>query len=333
MVYGLCLLASVLFAVYLPTVDRTLHHNIPTEITCADIPSSDVIIPPSELILFDGTNSFRCVYILPTTFVMGKGAAGEAKGMAGNIYNAMRAGSHSQHYEGPKPSVTLTRGYYVYETKISNKLYLEFLRETKATPENRWWFQDTFLSIQFDQDSGLYTCVKPEHIDAAVEGATYQGAVQFCAWLGKRSGRSVRLPTEAEWELAARGTEGRRYPWGNAENPGGPVNDYDELPKVHLRRATVKKHPLNATPENIFDMCCGVEWCADYYAELYPDGTLTDPLGPATGESRVLRGGRKNVLHRVSGNISSPIVQSVCNSFRFVVDTGPVGDLPRSIEK
>jgi sulfatase modifying factor 1 len=116
-------------------------------------------------------------------------------------------------------------------------------------------------------------------------------AVKYCDWLSSVTGRHYRLPTEAEWERAARGgREGEVYPWG------------DEPPQAHaeyLRRWSGEvRGPLpvgEGTPNEfgICDLCENVhEWCADWFqADYYAVSPERNPPGPATGTRRASRGG------------------------------------------
>jgi formylglycine-generating enzyme len=112
-------------------------------------------------------------------------------------------------------------------------------------------------------------------------------ALAYCAWLGKETGQEVRLPSEAEWEKAARGgLVGARYPWGN-EELGGRAN---YLPDVKLKpsRGTEPVGKYAANGYSLFDMSGNAwEWVADVYAP-YPGGKF--PEGAPT-DNRLVRGG------------------------------------------
>jgi formylglycine-generating enzyme required for sulfatase activity len=120
----------------------------------------------------------------------------------------------------------------------------------------------------------------------------YDDAVAYCEWLGEMLGRAVRLPTEAEWEKAARGgADGLRYPWGN-EIDGSHCNFLNDAASKRQRGT----RPAGTYPPNAFglyDVCGNVwEWVSDWYSpDYYAWGDTRDPRGPDSGTMRIVRGG------------------------------------------
>lgn len=121
----------------------------------------------------------------------------------------------------------------------------------------------------------------------------WRDAAKFCQWVGEVSGVKVRLSTEAEWEKAARGTDGRIYPWGN-DAPNVERCDFNN--KIKDTTPAGKYSPNGDSPYGCADMAGNVwEWCADWYDEKYYVKSPTkNPTGPANGQYRVLRGGTWN---------------------------------------
>jgi len=182
-----------------------------------------------------------------------------------------------------RPEHTVTLGsYYVDQYEVTLSLYRKFLESTKQESPSTW-------------DDEAATTVG----DRPATGMKWESASAYCKWAGKR------LPTEAEWEKAARGTDGRRYPWGDMQpfvdianyNRGMWVNEAITLVAVTsgLEGMSVR-HGLKEggkSPFGLFHMAGNAaEWVADWYGrDYYQKSPDQNPVGPSTGEKRVIRGG------------------------------------------
>lgn len=154
-------------------------------------------------------------------------------------------------------------------------------------------------------------------------------AIKFCEWLSARERRKYRLPTEAEWEFAARGQDGRRYPWGNYEGRGDLANFADkntvfawsdrEINDGYPESSPVGSFPIGASPFGLEDMAGNVwEWCSDYY-ENYRGVHKVNPRGPTNGAKRVYRGGSwKSRFHSLRTTARGSNIPSYsCNDLGF----------------
>ncbi|MBI1739648.1 MAG: SUMF1/EgtB/PvdO family nonheme iron enzyme [Acidobacteriales bacterium] len=154
--------------------------------------------------------------------------------------------------------------------QVTNTGYSLFLRDTRDLPPPFW------------NDPNF------NHLEQPVVGVSWHEAVRYCEWLSARTNRHLRLPTEAEWERAARGgREGTLFPWGN--NPPQSLDGY------HDRWKTGPEPVGRAEPSGygLYNMCDNVhEWCADWYAPgYYAISPERNPRGPETGDRRASRGG------------------------------------------
>jgi formylglycine-generating enzyme required for sulfatase activity len=140
----------------------------------------------------------------------------------------------------------------------------------------------------------------PAYADYPVVMLDADEAAAYCRWAGRR------LPSEAEWEKAARGTDGRLYPWGNAQ-PDCTLTNYFYCSK---KTAEVTAFAAGASPYGVLNMTGNVwEWTADWYAaDYYAQSPERNPTGPATGTFHTLRGGGFATLAanlRLTGRVGS----------------------------
>jgi formylglycine-generating enzyme required for sulfatase activity len=137
----------------------------------------------------------------------------------------------------------------------------------------------TYSTIALSED-GKYVPRK-NAVKAPANQVTWKGAVLFCQWLSAETGRKYRLPAEAEWELAARGKELRKWPWGD-EQPSekyGERYDADKLHRLTWTTTPVGSHPANATPDGVHDLLGYIigEWCANKYVAHPTAEQVTKP--------------------------------------------------------
>ena len=167
--------------------------------------------------------------------------------------------------EKPERLVTL-KAYFIDKYPVTNAQYKKFCEAThRAYPLDRPVFPNYFLE-------------RPSH---PVVNVSYEDAQVYGRWAGKR------LPTEAEWERAARGSDGRLYPWGG---------EWDEKKcKTYWfgldGPTAVGSYPEGASPYGAMDMAGNVEqWCSDWYAgDYYAKGPRIEPQGPPEGTERVTK--------------------------------------------
>lgn len=171
-------------------------------------------------------------------------------------------GSKHQANERPPHEVVLD-GYWIARTPVTNKQFHRFVEATRHEASGDW-----------------KSCTRTWGMDAPVANVSWNDAMAYCAWAG------LRLPTEDEWEYAARGTDGRNYPWGNKWNPNFCRNDTESEARGAV---SVGSYAEGASPFGCLDMAGNVwEWTASWY-DRYPGNRMRDKN---MGQShRVLRGG------------------------------------------
>ena len=252
--------------------------------------------------------------------------------------------------EGPVHTVELT-GFHLDATTVTNVEFATFVKATGHVttaeadgvsavfhlayrgdgsdvvgrpPTTPWWLAVRGASWRRPEGAGSDMADRPHH---PVVHVSHDDARAYADWAGKR------LPTEAEWEAAARGgLESARFPWGDELLPRGRwrcnifQGDFpatNTLDDGWLTTAPGKTYAPNGY--GLYQMAGNVwEWCADWFAaDYYAEAVLQDPSGPAEGTARVMRGGsflcHDSYCHRyrVSARSSSPPDSSASNlSFR-----------------
>jgi formylglycine-generating enzyme required for sulfatase activity len=175
-----------------------------------------------------------------------------------------------QDTEAPRHRVWVDR-FSLGKFPVTNRAYKIFVEQTRA-PAPPFWSEAIFSDP-----------------DQPVVGVTWYDATAFCQWLSRRTGSIVRLPTEAEWERAARGRrDSSLYPWGNEPPWERPYQGYNP------RTGGPERVGVNESNDfGLYDMSEGVhEWCSDYYdRHYYRTSPEKNPQGPTSGERRASRGG------------------------------------------
>jgi len=206
----------------------------------------------------------------------------------------------NEGFDAPERNVSVS-GYWIYQTKVTNRMYAQCVAVGSCTAPT--------------QEIGGPVYSNPEYANHPVVGVTWDQAQAYCSWA------QGRLPTEAEWEKAARGDDGSLYPWGNDE----PACDLLNFTYCTGHTSEVNAYQDGTSPYGIFDMAGNVfEWVNDWYGEAYyGEAPLTDPTGPEAGEYRVIRGSSfetdPNQVESAIRHYGAPIYHSRDLGFRCAV--------------
>jgi formylglycine-generating enzyme required for sulfatase activity len=257
----------------------TVTHAPPTETAQADgslksTPSNDPYKTWTR-----GLDGMVMVYVPGGTFQMGStdDEVSEALVRCRESYRYCNLDFYGQ--EAPQHSVALD-GYWIDRTEVTQGQYLRCVEAGACQAPSAC-------------EDGERATEDSSSEDHPVVCVGWQDAQTYCEWAG------ARLPTEAEWEYAARGPDGNLYPWGG--EPGGARQNYcddtctdawadEAVDDGYPKTSPVYRYPEGASWCGALDMAGNVyEWVADWLGP-YPSGSLTNPTGPSSGYERVLRG-------------------------------------------
>ena len=205
--------------------------------------------------------------------------------------------------------------YWIDQSEVTNRMY-------RACVSDGGCSQPAETNSATHQ--GYYT--GPQYDDYPVVHVNWNQAQEYCTWAGRW------LPTEAEWEKAARGPEGYLYPWGNQKPNSDKMNFADKnFNESHADKtvddsyadvAPVGSYPQGASVYGVFDLVGNVwEWVADLYgAQYYREAPAENPTGPSSGLEHVIRGGAydNNITkaNAVNRGYANPIVTGNDLGFR-----------------
>lgn len=212
--------------------------------------------------------------------------------------------SQAKADEKPQHLVNLD-AFWIDKTEVTNSMFSKFVSEsnyvTDAEKQGTSWI---FTGPEWENINNV-DWLHPQGQNSNIDGlenhpvvhVSWNDAVAYCLWAGRN------LPSEAEWEKAARGTDGRIYPWGNKE----PTSELTNLADINLPAkwadsslndnykftSPVGNYPSGVSPYGALDMAGNVwEWVNDWYDKnYYTQGIDTNPEGPSSGKVRVQRGG------------------------------------------
>ncbi len=255
-----------------PSVEIPIADNSVLDITTPTPTEIPYIIPSPIDSMISPNDGVELVYIPEGEFIMGS-----------NSDEPYWWGA-----ESPKHRVFLD-AFWIYRAEVTNALYRTCV-EAKACPSptnnSSRTITDYFLNTKYDNYPVIYV--------------TYEGALSYCVWAG------AYLPTEAQWEKAARGTDGRLFPWGddavqayhanfcdsNCPNPSSVEVMWD-LNDGYRDTAPVGSYPRGSSPFGAWDMAGNVtEWVSDWYAtSYYSVSPYENPIGPLNGTKHPIRGG------------------------------------------
>jgi formylglycine-generating enzyme required for sulfatase activity len=203
----------------------------------------------------------------------------------------IRGSNDMEEQEKPEQHIFLD-GFMIGKYPVTNQEYKSFISDNGYHKEEFWTHEGWLWRMKENiSEPRFWRDRKWNGPNFPVVGIGWYEAVAYANWLSSVSGENYRLPSEAEWEKAARGTDGKRFPWGNDFDFN---KDLCNSKLLNLRKTTpVGIFPRDKSIFGCFDMAGNVhEWCADWYdKDYYKIYPLENPVGPSNGSDRVFRGG------------------------------------------
>ena len=198
-------------------------------------------------------------------------------------------------HESPQHEVNLP-AYRIGKYPVTNEQYAEFVKQAKhPAPQKTGWFGKS---------------PPRDKLDHPVVGVTWHDALAYCRWLSEKTGRSYRLPSEAEWEKAARGTDGRIYPWGN---------EWDASRCNHSSSQTtpVTAYSSGSSPSECYDMVGNVwEWTKTLWGSDWKNAEFSYPYRADDGRENLEADATVHRLFR-GGSFADELAQLRCNARRW----------------
>ncbi len=251
------------------------------------------------------------------------------------LMGAANSDSQAGNEERPQRTIYLD-AYWVDQTEVTNDMFAKFVKEAsyRTTAEQRGKSQ-TWAGQNWTPTIGA-NWMHPDGPGSTINGkgsypvsqVSWFDAQAYCSWAGRR------LPTEAEWEKAARGTDGNLYPWGNQAPDASLANFADQsfvgnwgdktVNDGYAFAAPVGSYPAGASSYGALDMAGNLwEWVTNWYSESYqakmPD---SNPPGPKSGDEKMIRGGgwgsKPQYVRTTNKDGDSDYVGSTGNGFRCV---------------
>lgn len=236
------------------------------------LPSATITLTPTAIFTSTFTPTYTPWLAAGATQVSGKDGMVMVYVPAGDFSMGFNDGGTN---EKPAHTVTLD-AYWIDRTEVTNGMYALCVQAGTCRPPK---------SLSSNTRSDYYG--NSQYAEYPVIHVEWNSAQAYCLWAGRR------LPTEAQWEKAARGPDGRGYPWGNTTPTCSRANYWDFTFACVGDTSVAGSYPSGASPYGALDLAGNVwEWVADWYdATYYVNSPSSNPQGTASGTYRILRGG------------------------------------------